>query len=87
MNLIIKLEFKIWKINFEENTASCFVKGSGNKLDSHGNLISYCHCNRSGFYNTKCVGQRHLKSQGTSKLNTYCTASIKTITDKLTCEM
>ena len=35
----------------------------------------------------KSVGQRHLKSQGTSKLNTYCTASIKTIADKSTCEI
>ena len=36
----------------------------------------YYYCNRSGNFKTRSTGRRHLKSQGTSKLNTYCTAAI-----------
>ena len=34
------------------------------------------YCNRSGNFKTTSTGRRHLKSQGTFKLNTYCTAAI-----------
>ena len=60
------------------------MKNTGNKTDINNNQTCYFYCNRSGFYNAKGQGDEQLKSQGTSKLHTYCTASIKTTTDKNT---
>ena len=38
--------------------------------------IKYYYCNRTGFFTSVGQGQRHLKSQGTAKLNTHYTASL-----------
>lgn len=55
-------------------SCSSFVKATGDKgADKH---ITYYYCNRSGYYNKKSQGKRQIKSQGTSKLNAYCTAAI-----------
>lgn len=53
----------------------------GKKIDSHGNEIQYCYCNRSGHYTSKSKGHRKTKTWGTYKLNRYCT---KTSTDTIT---
>ena len=37
---------------------------------------TYYYCNRSGHFNSKSAGKRHMKTQGTSKINAYCTAAI-----------
>ena len=37
---------------------------------------TYYYCNRSGHFHTRGTGQRHIKTQGTSKINAYCTATI-----------
>lgn len=74
----IIIEFSTWKAELEEVSTSYFVKATGIKADSDGNSIYYYYCNRSGFYSTQSTGKRQIKSQGTSKLNTYCTAFIKT---------
>lgn len=37
---------------------------------------TYYYCNRSGYFNPRGHNVRSLKSQGTSKLNAYCTAAI-----------
>ena len=71
------IEFLTWKSNLEETSTSCFVKSTGVKTDSAGNDVCYYYCNRSGFYNRRSTGKKKTKSQGTSKLNTYCTAFIK----------
>ena len=63
-----------WKDKFEKVTCSSFVKATGDKgTDKH---ITYYYCNRSGCYQKKSRGKRQTKLQGTSKLNTYCTAAI-----------
>ena len=77
-------EFRQWKTMFEEETTTSFVKNTGKKIDSHGNEIQYYYCNRSGHYTSKSKGHRKTKTQGTCKLNRYCTALIKTSTDTIT---
>lgn len=52
-----------------------------NKLLHSKGIIIYYYCNRSGYFNSKGRGCRRLKSQGTNKLNTYCTATITTKMD------
>lgn len=47
------------------------------KKKTHG---AYYHCNRSGYYNSVSTGKRSLKSQGTSKINGYCTAAMAVTT-------
>ena len=42
---------------------------------------TYYYCNRSGNYTAKGTGQRHLKTQGTSKISSQCTASLAVSTD------
>ncbi len=42
----------------------------------------YFYCNRSGNFESRGIGKRHLKSQGTSKLNAYCTAALIVNTNK-----
>ncbi len=55
-------------------------------LDAEDTTRVYLYCNRSGYYNSVGVGNRSMKSQGTSKINTYCTASmIVTKTGKQLC--
>ena len=41
----------------------------------------YYYCNRSGQFATKSTGQRHHKTQGTSKINAHCTAALTVSTD------
>ena len=39
----------------------------------------YCYCNRAGVYKSRCIGKRALKSQGTSKTNSNCSAFMKVV--------
>jgi hypothetical protein len=52
-----------------------FVKATGDKA-TEDNTITYFQCNRSGTFHPKGSGKRRLKSQGTSKINSHCTAAI-----------
>ena len=52
-----------------------FVKSTGDKT-TDGCTTSYYQCNRSGVFLPKGSGQRRLKSQGSSKINSQCTAAI-----------
>ncbi len=65
---LICVEFKTWKENYERASNSWFVQEKTAGL--------YYYCNRSGNFQSKSTGKRHLKNQGTSKLNAYCTASV-----------
>ena len=60
-----------------------FIKTTGTKQDSNGNAVCYYYCNRTGYYKQKGTGERLPKTQGTSKLDTYCTASIRTTSNQL----
>ena len=51
------------------------VKSTGDKT-TDGCTTSYYQCNRSGVFLPKGSGQRRLKSQGSSKINSQCTAAI-----------
>ena len=46
--------------------------------------MCYYYCSRSGYFRSRGKSERHIKSQGSSKLNTYCTAAIKATTDRYT---
>ena len=52
-----------------------YVKGTGDKT-TEGCTTSYYQCNRSGVFQSKGTGKRRLKSQGSSKINSHCTAAI-----------
>ena len=54
---------------------SWYVKATGTKC-SADHVTVYYYCNRSGYFSSKGDSKCHLKSQGSSKLNTYCTSSI-----------
>ena len=59
----------------EKDTDSSFVRATGEK----GNVdktTTYYYCNRSGYFTSSGKQKRHLKSQGSCKVNSYCTASI-----------
>lgn len=72
---ILCLDFDVWKQNMEKKTNSWFVKATGKKGAIHS-TTTYYYCNRSGYFTSHCKNKRHLKAQGSSKLNTYCTAAI-----------
>ena len=73
--LLCNIDFMQWKEEFESSTSSWFVQLSGKKeLLECGK--TYYYCNRSGHFHTRGTGQRELKTQGTSKINAYCTATI-----------
>ena len=59
----------------ERTTNSQYVKATGNKkaLDS---TIIYYYCSRSGYLTDCKKRMRQVKTQGSSKLNTYCTSTI-----------
>ena len=57
------------------------MQGSGEK-DLLGGGKTYYYCNRSGHFKSKATGQRHVKTQGTSKINSHCTASLTVYREK-----
>ena len=73
LSIPIPADFIVWKEDFEKHTNSWFVQGTGEK-DLLGGGITYYYCNRSGHFKSKGTGQRHVKTQGTSKINSHCTA-------------
>lgn len=68
--MCINTEFKTWKEEYEKINSCWFIRESGKKGRQ------YYYCNRSGYFTSKSTGKRHLKSQGTSKINARCTAGI-----------
>jgi hypothetical protein len=58
----------------EKNTN--YSRSTGNKICSANNETTYYYCNRTGKYKPRTRNTRHLKSQGTSKLDKHCTSSI-----------
>ena len=65
----------MWKANEEVESKSYYVKKSGSRIRGTA-TCRYFFCNRSGFYNPKGVGERSLKSQGSSKAQTICPANM-----------
>ncbi|XP_048526115.1 zinc finger protein 436-like [Dendroctonus ponderosae] len=69
-------DFKNWKSNLEEKSYSQYVKQRGSYKTSEGTKTVYV-CKRSGFYVPKGSGKRHLKTQGTSKINGMCPSEMQ----------
>ena len=74
--LYIHADIKAWKEKYEVCTNSWFVQSSGEK-DLVETGTTYYYCNRSGAFKSKSTGKRHLKTQGSSKMDAHCTASLR----------
>ena len=69
-------EFLSWKEKEERNSQSWYVQQCAPQ-ESHGKQHWYYYCNRAGNYNQQGKGQRCMKSQGTCKIVSHCSAHIK----------
>lgn len=76
--------FNFWKNEIEHKTKSYYIKNSGSKDNDHSNktFIHY-KCHRNGNYISKGTGLRHLKTQGSNKINGYCPSCINVTIYKL----
>lgn len=83
MHVFIHLDFQTWKDYFEKETSSQFVKATGEKSGKE-NRTTYYYCNRSGYFKNKGTGKRRSKLQGSSKIDSHCTASIITTVSDIT---
>lgn len=71
-------EFIQWKKCVERDTLSLYISNTGSKQTIKKLLTRhYYTCHRSGYYNTRGKGKRHLKTQGSKKINGVCPASIQ----------
>lgn len=52
------------------------MKSTGQKI-VHNTKVTYFYCNRSGFFASESTDTRSIKKQGTSKIDSYCTAAIQ----------
>ena len=68
--------FLAWKEEEEFMSESQYIQKCSSRLLGHSRTW-YFYCNRAGSYTTRGQHIRQLKSQGTSKLGTQCTAHIK----------
>ena len=69
--------FLEWKEEEEDRSSSKFVKRTQPRTSKEGIVTYYFYCSRSGTYKPKGLSKRSLKTQGTSKLNSYCTSYMK----------
>lgn len=69
-------EFIAWKTQLEKTTRSQFVKKRATVSTKNQEVIKY-FCHRSGSFTSESKGLRHLKTQGSNKINGYCPAFIK----------
>lgn len=73
-------EFNAWKVETEKNTKSSFVKPYTSYSTQDAKMTKYI-CHRSGNFTSKSKGTRHLKTQGSNKINGFCPAGLK-VTEK-----
>ncbi|XP_014274118.1 zinc finger protein 671-like [Halyomorpha halys] len=78
-------EFLKWKKTVEEEETASYVQRHAAYSTKQYRVTDYC-CNRSGNYRTAISSpskrERHLKIQGSNKINSYCPAKIKAQLDK-----
>lgn len=81
-------EFLEWKNNMEANSRSRFIQKTGkfSTKDNNKTVIKY-FCHRSGNFFSKGKGLRHLKTQGSNKMNSFCPASLKIEIGKDKCKV
>ncbi|KAH1022594.1 hypothetical protein HUJ04_011974, partial [Dendroctonus ponderosae] len=71
--------FSIWFSNTQKESLTQFIAEKTSVSTNETNVTYICH--RSGFYKSRSLGVRHLKSQGTKKINEYCPAGIQVVID------
>lgn len=69
-------QFLEWKSIVEKEERSRYVKCRGIRKRKTGGTVKY-YCHREGSYSSKSVGKRHIKSQGSNKINSCCPAEMK----------
>jgi hypothetical protein len=80
-------KFYEWKSKIEGDTKSLFVKERGTFSTKDHSIIYYV-CHRSGTFVSKTKGFRHIKTQGSNKINGFCPGSIKVVLNKTgTCDV
>lgn len=73
-NFSKKEDFEHWLMSVETSTKTKYVKKRYFKRKQHVQFDYVCH--RSGHFVTKSKGMRHLKTQGSNKINGFCPAGI-----------
>ncbi|KAB0804500.1 hypothetical protein PPYR_01470 [Photinus pyralis] len=68
--------FTFWKVQEEKATCSLFISEHGWYSTEKNKILKYV-CHRSGYYKRKGKGIRHIKTQGTKKIDGFCPAGIK----------
>lgn len=78
--------FLLWKQTMERETASSYVKLHGTyKTETHTKTKYSCH--RSGKFIQKGTGKRHLKMQGSKKINAFCPAHLEVLIEEHKCSV
>lgn len=70
-------KFTIWKKELEKASKAKLINRMGTRLNLNKTKRFNFFCHRSGIYRSRGKGLRHLKTQGTSKINGFCPAEIK----------
>merc|ERR550534_1047093 len=74
-------EFLDWKSRFEMDQKCSFLKPRGKSVNNLQQEVQHFHCNRSGKYSPKLSStgkrERQMKANGTVKMDTMCTCSIR----------
>ncbi|XP_076275530.1 uncharacterized protein LOC143206739 [Rhynchophorus ferrugineus] len=73
-------DFEKWKENVERITKASFPKVTGTYIGRKIKASKF-ECHRSGIYKSASKGERHLKHNGSVKMNAYCPACIRLIQD------
>ena len=71
-------DFLAWKEKLERETHSWYIQHCAPWINN-GKGHWYYYCSRAGKYNPRGKGERGMKSQGTSKTISHCSAHIKAI--------
>ena len=73
-------EFEDWKKEQEKSSKCLYVQDSGCRMQGL-NRKRYFYCHRSGIFKAKGKRLRAIKTQGTCKINRFCTANMKVSED------
>ena len=76
-------EFYEWEEEFETTTRSLFVLKCAPQVSSNGMKVFYYYCNRASTCKSEGPGKHQLKTQGTAKIGSQCSAYINT--NKILC--
>ena len=75
--------FEKWKNEEERRSKSSYVQHSASRMQGV-NRKSYLYCHRSGIVRSEGKGLRALKTQGSCKMNEFCTAHMTVTEDTIT---